>query len=232
VTPARRANPTYNQGMLVDIIVYDGVDEMDALGPLEVLRKVQSLRDDFEVRLLSPTGQKKVRGAAGLVFSTDGPFEPTGAEVVVVPGGGWVARAPVGAWGEHLRGELEPQLVAAAANARIMAGVCTGTMLLAHAGVIEGRRASTHHAALGELAALGVEVVADRVVDDGDLLTSGGVTSGIDLALWLVERELGADLAEQISRVIEYPWFRPSLPPPDGVPSLFVVPVEMFEQEP
>jgi putative intracellular protease/amidase len=89
---------TYNRGMLVDIIVYDGLDEMDALGPLEVLRKVQALRDDFTVRLVSPTGQKKVRGAAGLVFSTDGAFEPTGAEIVVVPGGGWVARAPVGAW--------------------------------------------------------------------------------------------------------------------------------------
>ena len=212
--------------MLVDIIVYDGLDEMDALGPLEVLRKVQALRDDFAVRLVSPTGQKKVRGAGGLVFTTDGAFEPTGTEIVVVPGGGWVARAPVGAWGEHERGELKPLLVIAAANARIMAGVCTGTMLLAHAGVIEGRRAGTHHSAFGELAALGVQVVADRVVDDGDLVTSGGVTSGIDLALWLVERELGAELAEQISRVIEYPWFRPRLAPPDGASSLFVVPVE------
>jgi transcriptional regulator GlxA family with amidase domain len=128
--------------------------------------------------------------------------------------------------GEHVRGELKPLLVIAAANARIMAGVCTGTMLLAHAGVIGGRRAGTHHSALGELAALGVEVVADRVVDDGDLVTGGGVTSEIDLALWLVERGLGAELAEQISTVIEYPWFRPRLAPPDGVSSLIVVPVE------
>jgi transcriptional regulator GlxA family with amidase domain len=155
--------------MLDDIIVYDGLDEMDALGPLEVLRKAQALRDDVEIRLVSPTGQKMVRGAGGLVFSTDGAFDPAGVEIVVVPGGGWVARAPVGAWGEHLRGEL---------------------------------------------------------------VTCGGVTSGIDLALWLVERELGAELAEQISQVIEYRWFRPCPAPLEGEPSLFVMPVELFEREP
>jgi transcriptional regulator GlxA family with amidase domain len=218
--------------MLIDIIVYDGLDEMDALGPLEVLRKAQALRDDVEIRLVSPTGQKMVRGAGGLVFSTDGAFDPAGVEIVVVPGGGWVARAPVGAWGEHLRGELEPMLVLAASKARIMAGVCTGTMLLAHAGLVRGRRASTHHSALGELSALGVAVVADRVVDDGDLVTCGGVTSGIDLALWLVERELGAELAEQISQVIEYRWFRPCPAPLEGESSLFIMPVELFEREP
>jgi transcriptional regulator GlxA family with amidase domain len=104
-------------------------------------------------------------------------------------------------------------------------------MLLAHAGLVRGRRASTHHSALGELSALGVAVVADRVVDDGDLVTCGGVTSGIDLALWLVERELGAELAEQISQVIEYRWFRPCPAPLEGESSLFIMPVELFERE-
>jgi transcriptional regulator GlxA family with amidase domain len=83
-------------------------------------------------------------------------------------------------------------------------------MLWAHAGVITGRRASTHHSALEELAELGVEVVPERVVDDGDLITCGGVTSGLDLAFWLVARELNDVLAQQISKAMEYKWFRPN----------------------
>jgi transcriptional regulator GlxA family with amidase domain len=71
-----------------------------------------------------------------------------------------------------------------------MAGVCTGTMLLAHAGVVCDRRAGTHHTAWEDLAASGARQVKDRIVDDGDLITSGGVTGGIDLALWLIEREV------------------------------------------
>ena len=77
-------------------------------------------------------------------------------------------------------------------------------MLLAHAGIVESRRAGTHHTAW-DLRATGATLVKDRVVDDGDLVTSGGVTSGIDLALWLVEREFGRDLAQRTAARMEYP---------------------------
>lgn len=231
VASAGPSGLTYTRGMLVDIVVFDGLDELDALGPLEVWRKAQSAHGNFEVRLVSATGQKTVRGAGGLDFSTDGTFDPTEAEILLVPGGGWNARAEVGAWGEHQRGELEPLLAVAAAHVGVLAGVCTGTMLLAHAGLIPGRRASTHHSALAELAALGVEVVAERVVDDGNLVTCGGVTSGIDLALWLVARELGEDLAERIAVTIEYSWFRPSPPSPEGGASPFGGGVELVGRE-
>jgi transcriptional regulator GlxA family with amidase domain len=77
-------------------------------------------------------------------------------------------------------------------------------MLLAEAGVTDGRRAVTHASALDELRASGAEVVDARVVDDGDLLTAGGVTSGLDLALYVVEREFGAAVADRVATVIEY----------------------------
>src|SRR5207245_2519987 len=73
----------------------------------------------------------------------------------------------------------------------VLAGVCTGVMLLARAGVIGARPATTHHGAKAELEAAGVKVVDERVVDAGGLVTAGGVTSGIDLALRLVERVAG-----------------------------------------
>jgi transcriptional regulator GlxA family with amidase domain len=196
--------------MLVDIVVFDGVDELDALGPFEILRRAGQASDDVVVRLVTHGDRKLVRGACGLTFSVDAPFTPGEAEIVIVAGGGWSAHAKHGAWAEYQGGELTPLLVSAASTASVIAGVCTGTMLWAHAGVITGRRASTHHSALEELAELGVEVVPERVVDDGDLITCGGVTSGLDLALWLVARELNDVLAQQIAKAIEYKWFRPN----------------------
>jgi transcriptional regulator GlxA family with amidase domain len=102
------------------------------------------------------------------------------------------------------RGEL-PQLVARLhAAGTIMAGVCTGAMLLAAAGLTAGRPATTHALAREELRALGAEVYDARVVDDGDLITSAGVTSGLDLALWLVERFTSPALAHAVERRLEY----------------------------
>ena len=80
---------------------------------------------------------------------------PGDADVTVVPGGGWAARRDVGAWGEYCRGAILELIADAAAATHVMAGVCTGTMLLAHAGVVGTRRAATHHAAWSELAATG-----------------------------------------------------------------------------
>jgi transcriptional regulator GlxA family with amidase domain len=198
--------------MLVDIVVFDGVDELDALGPLEILRRAQQVTDNFSVRLVNHRGSDSVQGSCGLTFGVDATFTPGEADVVIVAGGGWNAHATHGAWAEYQNGALIPLLVSASSTASVIAGVCTGTMLWAHAGVITGRRASTHHSAFEELADLGVEVVAERVVDDGDLITCGGVTSGLDLALWIVARELNDVLAQQIAKGIEYKWFRPNTP--------------------
>lgn len=85
-----------------------------------------------------------------------------------------------------------------------MASVCIGGMLLAHAGLTDGRPAVTHHGALADLRDTGAEVVEARVVDDGDLVTAGGVTAGIDLALHLVGREVSPDVAERVATEMEY----------------------------
>jgi transcriptional regulator GlxA family with amidase domain len=78
-------------------------------------------------------------------------------------------------------------------------------MILASTGVLEGRRATTHHSAWPDLEAAGATLVRERVVDDGDRITAGGVTSGIDLGLWLVRRLVGGDAADAIARNLEYP---------------------------
>jgi transcriptional regulator GlxA family with amidase domain len=85
-----------------------------------------------------------------------------------------------------------------------VASVCTGALLLAAAGLLAGRPATTNRLALARLRETDAEVIDTRVVDDGDVLTSQGVTAGMDLALWLVERERGADFADALARGVEY----------------------------
>jgi len=77
-------------------------------------------------------------------------------------------------------------------------------MIVADAGIADGRPAITHHGAVDELRETAVEVVDARVVDDGDLVTAGGVTSGLDLASHVVEREFGADIADAVAELMEY----------------------------
>jgi transcriptional regulator GlxA family with amidase domain len=196
--------------MRIDIPVYEGLDELDALAPLEVLRNAERMGADFSTRLLTRTPAEAVTGSHRVGFFCDGVFEPGAADLVLVPGGGWAGRPEVGAWGEVQRGDWLPLLAQAAGSGSIMAAVCTGTMLLAHAGVVGTRRAATHHAAWGDLAATGATVVKDRVVDDGTLITCGGVTAGLDLALWIVERFDSAERAEEIGVIMEYPRSRPT----------------------
>ena len=195
--------------MLFDLIVFDGVDELDVIGPLEVLRRAEALGASCRTRLCGSAPGQAVIGAFGVRFEPDHVFVQGEADVVVVPGGGWVARADSGAWAEVKRGRWLTLLAEASASGAVMAGVCTGALLLAHAGVIGGRRATTHHDAQADLAALGAAVVGQRVVDEGQLVTSGGVTSGIDLALWLVHRFFGGGLAGVVAEGLEYPWLAP-----------------------
>jgi transcriptional regulator GlxA family with amidase domain len=184
--------------MRVDIVVFDGMDELDAVGPLEVMR-----RAGFDVHLVALDPQKSVRCAYGLTISPDGAPRDD-AELVVFPGGGWVGRAEKGVRAEIESNRWRPLIEQAGSRGAVLASVCTGAMILAAAGALTGRRAATHHNAWADLEAAGVTVVRDRVVDDGDRVTAGGVTSGIDLALHLVERFAGRQAAERIADNLEY----------------------------
>ncbi|HEX2158450.1 MAG TPA: DJ-1/PfpI family protein [Actinomycetes bacterium] len=192
--------------MRIAVVVFEGFDELDAIGPLEVLRNAASMGDaDLQVDLVTLDGAAEVTGSHGLRVGTDGPLDPDGTDLVVVPGGGWNDRGASGAWAEAERGELPAAIAAAHETGAVVATVCTGAMLATAAGLTRGRPAVTHHGAIDDLRAAGAEVVEARVVDDGDLVTAGGVTSGIDMALWLVERHFGAELANAVAAEIEHP---------------------------
>ncbi len=184
--------------MMVDVAAFDGMDELDAVGPVEVLR-----RAEFDVNLVTLTPRTSIRCAHGLVIVPDGVTRPDAA-IVIFPGGGWNARAAQGVAAEIENRRWSSVIESASSRNAVLASVCTGALILASAGALRGRRATTHHSALADLAKAGAIVVTERVVDDGDRITAGGVTSGIDLGLWIVERFAGPELAEKIASSLEY----------------------------
>jgi len=190
--------------MNVAIVIYDGFDELDAIGPYEVFENAARAGADCTTALRTVGEPDTVEASHGLRVEPDGRLADANPELLIVPGGGWNDRGGAGAWAEAERGAI-PDAVAAAHDAgTTVAGVCTGGMLLARAGVTDGRPAVTHRGALADLRATPAEVVEARVVDDGDILTAGGVTSGLDLAVHLVEREFGADVADTVQAEMEY----------------------------
>ena len=157
------------------------------------------------VALLSLYEQACVVAAYGTRVIPDGTFNLADKpDLLIVPGGGWLTRSSTGAWAEANKGSILSLLKDAHAAGVILASVCTGSLLLGKAGLLAGRRATTNHAALGELEEMGVRLVDARVVDDGDIITAAGITSSLDLGLRLVERLCGHELATNVSSQLEF----------------------------
>jgi len=191
--------------MRIEIVVFDGFDELDALAPYEVLQNAAGGGADFRVRLVSWSGKKEIVAAHGMRITVEtGTANEPRPDLVIVPGGGWNSRSPQGARAEVQSGVIPKRLAELHQAGTTIAAVCTGAMLLASAGLLRGRSATTHHGASEELRAAGAELISARVVDDDDLITAGGVTSGLDLALWLVERFAGPAVAHTVEREMEY----------------------------
>jgi transcriptional regulator GlxA family with amidase domain len=193
----------------VGILVFDGVAVLDVAGPFEVLSRArlepgvesrrseeQALFDVFTVaRTLEP-----VTATGGLVLVPRHSFaDAPRIDLLLVPGG--FGTRPL-----LQDAETVEWVRATAARARLTASVCTGALLLARAGLLDGRRATTHRGSFGLLATLGRDVTIDRdarFVDDG-VLTSAGVATGMDLALHVVEKLFGREVADETAHYIEY----------------------------
>jgi transcriptional regulator GlxA family with amidase domain len=189
----------------IGILLYDGFDELDGIGPFETFDMAADAGAPVDASLVTLTPRDRITASHGLRLEPDGtlPVEDP-PDLVVVPGGGWNDRDSRGAWAEAERGDVPEALARVHDAGATLASVCTGGMLLARAGVLDGRPAVTHGGALDDLRATAAEVVDARVVDDGDVVTAGGITSGLDLALHLVERFAGAETAAEVAEGLEY----------------------------
>jgi transcriptional regulator GlxA family with amidase domain len=176
------------------ILLYDGFTALDAIGPYEVLRSVPGWEVEF---VAAERGEVRTdSGAVGL--SADSSLaEVSAAEIVLVPGG------------EGNRALLEDEATLSwlreiDRTTTWTTSVCTGSLLLGAAGLLEGKRATGHWLFLEPLREYGADPVGGRYVEDGKTITAAGVSAGIDMALHLVGRELGPEVAQAVQLGIEY----------------------------
>ncbi|GAA2573376.1 MULTISPECIES: DJ-1/PfpI family protein [Streptomyces] len=203
---ATGSSPRRSRGPLrVHVVLFQGVEELDLAAPYEVLSASDHFTDrDVEVSYVTLDGRRTITAAFGTTLRVDQGWAPEKADLLVVPGGGYARKEDPGVWAEIRRGALPRALAEARRPGLTIAALCTGVMLLSAAGITRGRPCTTHHRARADLEQQGGLLKNARVVDDGDLVTAGGVTSGLDLALWLVRRELGVDAALGLEAMLEY----------------------------
>jgi len=180
--------------MEIAILLYDRFTALDCIGPYELLSRLPGAR----VRFVSVDGGLVRADTGMLAVQTEGPLDRIDApDLVLVPGGpGDEAAAADGRIRAWLR-RVHPKT-------KWTTSVCTGSIVLAAAGLLDGIEATTHWARRERLAELGATPVSKRVVRAGKIVTGAGVSAGIDMALELVREEMGADFAQGLQLAIEY----------------------------
>jgi len=181
----------------VQILGFDGVQALDVVGPLEALASVHVAgRPAYEVRLVGLQG-RRFSSETGIVFEAESDVSESGtADTIIVPGGSGL-RNP------DILNAASRWVLAQAPNARRIVSVCTGAYALAAAGLLDGRRATTHWRFVADLAQRypSIDLDPDAIfIKDGPIYTSAGITAGIDLALALAEEDFGPSAALEVAR--------------------------------
>ncbi|MDI3339200.1 MAG: DJ-1/PfpI family protein [Sphaerobacter sp.] len=185
--------------MKIAFVIYDGMTALDFIGAYDPLTRLKTMGFMPDVTWDICAVTPEVRDGTGLRFIPTRVGESlAGYDLVYVPGGfgtrTLAADRAFLAW------------LATARDSRLLASVCTGSLLLGAAGLLAGRRATSHPSAYDDLRAYTPHVVDARVVDEGDLVTGRGVSSAIDLGLYLVQRIAGPEVAARIKQQMDYPY--------------------------
>ena len=187
--------------MRIAIAVFEGAEELDFVGPWEVLAAWRYLHsDEVDVFLVADT-LDPVTCAKGMRVLADRTWGDAGQIDVLVYPGGKGTRAQLG------NEEIRARLRALSQAGTLMTSVCTGSLVYADAGLLDGKPAATYHTAFPELLPLGNEIEPrpdDRFVDAGQVITAAGVSAGIDMALHLVGRLHSPERAKEVRRYIQY----------------------------
>jgi transcriptional regulator GlxA family with amidase domain len=189
-------------GVRIGIALFDGAEELDFAGPWEVLAAWARMwpDDDVEVFLVADS-LGPVSCAKGMRVLPDATWDSAGKIDMLVYPGGMGTRPQLG--DESVRARLQ----GLAGNGTLMTSVCTGSLVYADAGLLDGRPATTYWNALELLGSLGTDIEVrpdDRFVDAGEVVTAAGVSAGIDMALHLVARLHSVERARDVRRYIQY----------------------------
>lgn len=186
--------------MNIQALLFDGFDELDHFGSFEALRMAGLA---VETRTLHQ--QDLVTAAHGTRVIPDAYFSlDEKPDLLLVPGGGWIARSPQGAWAEAQKGTILEVVRAVHESGIILVSVCTGSLVLGKAGLLKGKVATTNHSAVQELIDCGAKYVDARVVDADSIITASGITASLDLGLWLLERFISQEAAQKVSEGLEF----------------------------
>lgn len=188
--------------MEINVLLFDDAELLDWAGPVEVFNAASRFtKTPVHIRYLG-YGNQRIK-SSGLVIYCNGLWGSDSKhfpDLVILPGGSGIDRL--------FTEKTTKNLINLKESGANIASVCTGSLLLAHAGLLSGRRATTHHENLDQLARLApdCEVQKDvRYTGTPPVFTAAGVSAGIDLALWLVAREWGTDIAIETANFMEYP---------------------------
>src|SRR5436305_11601869 len=195
---ARTIKPGQGPGVSVrvGIVVFDGVEELDAVGVYEVLAKAKQLHPPLDLTVRFRALKEQMAGARGMKFLPhDVRRDLSDLDLVIVPGG--QGREEVVKDPNWLQSLLD------FGTEKPVASVCTGALILMAAGLLAGRKATTHRSAMDELRGT-AQVVDQRIVEDGLVTTAGGVTASIDLGLHLLRKHFAPELAAEVAEYLEY----------------------------
>ena len=191
--------------MKVAILVFPGVEELDFVGFLEALIIANRIEGGkhFETAIVG-TERGPITCGGGMRVMPDLTLARLGdSDLVFVPGGGASRGTGVDLMVKNK--SVLDSLRKAYLEGRKVWSVCTGALILGRAGLLKGRRATTHHSYLNQIRLDGAKVVAERTVTDGRVTTGGGISSSIDVGLALVEEELGEAVRKEVQARMEYP---------------------------
>ena len=191
--------------MKIQIVLFDGFGELVSFAPFEVLKRAIEEGAPFTVEFISSEPKQAVTTSFGVTVKLhDFLRMDNRPDLLIVPGGGWNHKAEDGARKQAELGNLTKMIREMHDEGTIVAGVCTGGMLLAVSGILNGKKATMHHLAQNEMSEYGAELLPYRIVDQGNVITARGVTSGIDLGLWITERFASSQIAAAVEYRMEY----------------------------
>lgn len=184
----------------IGILIFNKIEELDFIGPFEVLSYVNKINAESTNVWLISDGEQIIQGYNGLRFFADYTIDKCPhLDVLVVPGGQGRKNAMQNIKILNFIKDRYKDL-------KYLSSVCTGSLIIASTGLLKGKQATTYHTAFDELSEMGVMAKKSKVVQDGKIITGAGVSSGIDVGLYLLSKLFDESIAQQVSDKIEYKW--------------------------